>query len=136
MLLHTLARLFYLTGNDEYRLRADALTKAFSGELERSALGMPFLIAGNELMMQAVQLAIVGAASDPVAAELLNAALSAGEPNLIVQQIEDGKDLPAGHPAHGKSTVDGNAAAYVCRGTLCTLPITSAEALSVELTRY
>ena len=31
--------------------------------------------------------------------------------------------LPAGHPAPGKGLVDGKAAAYVCEGPVCSLPI-------------
>ena len=134
LLLHVLARLYYLTGNDDYRVRADALIKAFSGELERSALGMPVLIAGNELLTQAVQVAIVGPTDDTGA--LAEAAHRSGEPNLILQQVPDGDTLPRDHPAHGKTTVEGVPAAYVCRGTLCTLPITDPAKLAEELTHY
>ena len=136
LLLHVLARLYYLTGTDAYRARADALVKAFSGELERSALGMPMLIMGNELLTHAVQVAIVGPAGDAATDALAATARMAGEPHLVLQQVADGSALPDGHPAHGKTAVDGAPAAYVCRGTLCTLPITEPAKLAEELGRY
>jgi uncharacterized protein YyaL (SSP411 family) len=41
--------------------------------------------------------------------------------------------LPDGHPAAGKSLVGGQAAAYVCRGRACSLPITDAAELAKAL---
>ena len=42
-------------------------------------------------------------------------------------------DLPAGHPAAGKGQSKGRATAYVCRGPVCSLPITEPTALSAAL---
>jgi uncharacterized protein len=37
--------------------------------------------------------------------------------------------LPAQHPAHGKTLVDGKATAYVCEGPVCSLPIVVSQEL-------
>ncbi len=47
--------------------------------------------------------------------------------------LTDSAGLPAGHPAAGKARQDGTATAYVCRGQSCSLPVTSAAALSALL---
>ena len=44
-----------------------------------------------------------------------------------------GDALAASHPAHGKGAVNGRAAAYVCVGTTCSLPIEDARALARQL---
>ena len=46
---------------------------------------------------------------------------------------ETGAALPEGHPAAGKTVVDGEATAYVCVGTSCSLPITTPEGLRTVL---
>lgn len=43
--------------------------------------------------------------------------------------IAPGDGLPDGHPATDKAQVDGKATAFVCRGPVCSLPITDKNAL-------
>ncbi|MEX2408942.1 MAG: thioredoxin domain-containing protein, partial [Rhodovibrionaceae bacterium] len=59
-MLGNLARLYYLTGKDAYRERAETLVKAFSGELNRNFFPLSTFLNGNELLQAAVQVAIVG----------------------------------------------------------------------------
>ena len=42
-------------------------------------------------------------------------------------------ELPPQHPAAGKTQVNGQATAYVCRGATCSLPITAPAGLSQAL---
>ena len=72
---------------------------------------------------------IVGRPDDPAVDALRRAALSAARPLLLVQAVADGTELPPSHPAHGKTAVDGRAAAYVCIGARCGLPLTAADDL-------
>ncbi|MCW5771403.1 MAG: thioredoxin domain-containing protein [Rhodospirillaceae bacterium] len=134
ILLHVFARLFHLTGKDEYRRRADALIAAFSGELERNALAMPVLMTGQMLLENAVQLVVSGAAEDSATRLLLRAAWRAAQPNLVCQRVSDPKALPEGHPAKSKAG-SGTPAAYVCRGPVCSLPIRDSETLQAELAK-
>jgi uncharacterized protein YyaL (SSP411 family) len=129
LLVHVLALLFHLTGKTQYRDRAEALIGAFSGELERNALAMPVLMTGQFLLEDAVQVVVTGADADA----LSRAAWRAAQPNLALQRIADTAALPEGHPAKGK-TAEG-AAAYVCRGPVCSLPLRDPEALAAEIAR-
>jgi uncharacterized protein YyaL (SSP411 family) len=128
LLVHVFAMLFHLTGKTQYRERGEALIAAFSGELERNALAMPVLMTGQFMLEDAVQVVVTGGDAEA----LQRAVWQAAQPNLVVQRIADTGALPEGHPAKGKSA-DG--AAYVCRGPVCSLPITDAEALVAEITR-
>ena len=131
LLVHVFALLFHLTGKPAYRERAEALIAAFSGELERNALAMPVLITGQFLLEDAVQVVVTG----PNAEALVRATWSAPQPNIVVQRIADAAALPDGHPAKGKAAPAGSAAAFVCRGPVCSLPIADPAALASELAR-
>ena len=54
-------------------------------------------------------------------------------PNRALDVIAPGTVLPEGHPARYKDQLDGKATAYVCRGTICSLPVTSLGELTETL---
>jgi uncharacterized protein YyaL (SSP411 family) len=41
--------------------------------------------------------------------------------------------LPEGHPAHGKTMLNGNPTAYICQRGVCSTPINNPVALSQML---
>ena len=133
MLLGVLAHLFYLTGEDRYRERADQLTAAFSGDLNRSFFAMATFLNNNEILQSAQQIVIVGNRTADDTRALLAAVLGRSLPNRVLSVIAPGDKLPDGHPAAGKTQADGKATAYVCRGTACSLPITAPSGLSQAL---
>jgi uncharacterized protein YyaL (SSP411 family) len=79
--------------------------------------------------MKPVQIVVVGKADDTAVAELCRAIYRVSLPNRIVVAVRPGDDLPADHPAHGKGLIAGRAAAYVCEGPVCSLPIIEPQAL-------
>jgi uncharacterized protein YyaL (SSP411 family) len=123
-----LTRLFLLTGDDKYRERAEAIVAAFAGELGRNFFPLATLINNTEFAATPVQIVLAGNADDTVFAELRGAAYRVSLPNRMVIATT-GAALPAGHPAHGKGPVGGRAAAYVCVGQVCSLPLTEPQAL-------
>jgi uncharacterized protein YyaL (SSP411 family) len=135
LMVGVFARLWLLTGEDAYRRRAEEVVRAFSGALESDAFALATLINEAELLSRAVQAVVIGTAEDPDAEALLTAARTAPQPNLVLNRIEPDADLPDGHPAQGKTQVDGQATAYVCVGPVCSLPVTDAEGLRDALTR-
>ena len=132
-LLGALARLYYLTGKDAYRARAEALLRAFSGELNRNFFPLSTLLNGSELLQAAVQVVVVGQRDSEDTQRLLGAAQEICQPNLVLRSAAPGEALPEGHPAAGKGQLDGKATAYVCRGTTCSLPISDPLELAKAL---
>ncbi|HYC03408.1 MAG TPA: thioredoxin domain-containing protein [Azospirillaceae bacterium] len=129
-----LARLYYLTGEDRYRQRAEAVVTAFAGELTRNFFPLSTYLNNAELLLSAVQLVVVGPPDHPMTRALLRAALDLSLPDLILQRVPPGAELPEGHPARGKGTVAGRPAAYVCRNLSCGLAVTEPAALTALLT--
>ena len=124
-----LTRLALLSGEDAYRRHAEAIVAAFAGELGRNFFPLATLINNAELALQPVQIVIVGEPDDPPAAALRRVVYSLSLPNRVVQAVSPGDALPPDHPASGKGLVGGRAAAYVCVGPVCSLPLTEPQAL-------
>lgn len=124
-----LARLFYMTGDDAHRKRAEALIAAFSGEVSANFFPLATLFHAAELLQSATQIVIIGEAANPVTVALRRAALESPAPYKILLVLAPDDPLPDNHPANGKTGVDGAPAAYVCVGQTCSLPLSSADAL-------
>lgn len=132
--VEVLARLYLITGDSSYRERAERIGTLFSGENAQYLMSIPGLLTSWEWLGEAVvQVVVVGAADDPVAEALRRAALTAARPLMVVQSVADGAALPSAHPAFGKTPVDGQAAAYVCVGPRCGLPVTAPADLALML---
>ena len=128
-----LARLHYLTGEDVYRRRAEAVIGAFAGEVAANFFPLTTLFNASEFLQAAAQTVIVGDRDDPATVELRKTAFTVSAPNKLIAHLPPGADLPAAHPAHGKTQSDGVATAYVCIGQTCSLPLTSPEGLADAL---
>ncbi len=139
LMVHNLVRLGLLAGDTDMLGRADALVKAFSGELNRNALAAPLLTSGARLLETALQTVVVGPADAPETQALVRAAWQAPAPARVFRRIDPGDALPDGHPAHGpverRGLADGRPAAYVCQGMTCSLPMTDPAALTERLTQ-
>jgi hypothetical protein len=133
VLVSVFARLFYVTGKDDYRVRADRLIGAFSGEIQTNFFPLSSLLNGAELLQSAVQIVLLGDPADAATGALADALRHVSLPNRIVIRLRPGQALPPGHPAAGKTLVGGAPTAYVCRGMTCSPPITDAAALRAEL---
>ena len=132
VMIANLARLYYLTAEDSYRVRASAAIAAFSGQLRTNLFGLATYLNAVELLETAVQIVLVGFPGDTAFDSLRRAAYGSSQPNRIVTLQRPDASLPPGHPAAGKLQA-GAAAAYVCRGTVCSLPLYNAAALRAAL---
>jgi hypothetical protein len=135
VMVGVLARLFYLTGRDAYRQRAERIVASFAGDVAQHGLGYAALVNGNELMQRAVQIVIRGRRGAADTDALLRAVSGVGVPNQVLAVVAFDAALPAGHPAAGKDAVEGRATAYVCEGPVCSLPLTDPAALAADLAR-
>jgi uncharacterized protein len=133
-LVGVLARLYALTGKDEYRARAGQLVEVFSGEARRNPTVHAALLGGYGLLADPVQVVLMGAAGDLALAELRRTALGAAAPDLTVLTVAPGAGLAAAHPAADKTMVEGRATAYVCVGRVCLPPLTAPDQLADRLT--
>ncbi|MDR3448322.1 MAG: thioredoxin domain-containing protein, partial [Alphaproteobacteria bacterium] len=64
---------------------------------------------------------------------LYEAALAAPFDTRMVLDLESGTALPPGHPAQAQIAAAGTAAAFVCSGGVCSLPVHSASELDTAL---
>jgi uncharacterized protein len=124
-----LTRLALLTGENDYRRRAEAIVATFAGEVARNFFPLASLINNAELAMKPVQIVLVGEPDDPGFAALRRAVYQVSLPNRVTVAITPGQTLPEDHPAHGKGLVGGRPAAFVCEGPVCSLPLTEPQAL-------
>jgi uncharacterized protein YyaL (SSP411 family) len=133
VMAEVLGRLYHLTGGDHWRTEATGVINAFAGQPDQLA-GMPTLLAAADLLEEAAGVVIVSNASSGRPADaLVDAALRSPDPTVVVVRVNDSAALPAGHPAYGKTAATHGAAAYVCRGGVCGLPLTDAAATSRAL---
>ncbi len=132
-MVEVLARLYFLTGDEAYRARADALVRLFSGESAQYLLTVPGLLSGAELLQGAAQVVIVADQNDPAAVPLRRAAFEAPSPLLVLLSRQPDSPLPDTHPAAGKGLVAGRPAAYVCVGMTCSPPLVEPAALRRQL---
>jgi uncharacterized protein len=135
LMVEVLGRLYHLTGDSAYATRAETLLSAFSGDAAENPIAYASLISASGFLDRPVQIVIVGDAGDPPADALFDTSLRSAEPWRIVQRAAPGQTLPGGHPAYGKTAVEGGAAAYVCTGPVCSLPHTDPIALRDALSQ-
>ncbi|HYZ31611.1 MAG TPA: thioredoxin domain-containing protein [Crenalkalicoccus sp.] len=128
------ARLFHLTGEDRWRIAAEATIGAFSG-MERGLAAMPTLLGAADLLAEGALVVVAGDPADPRSQALALTALAHPDPAVAVLRTPDGAALPEGHPAHGKGPVGGAPAAYLCRGGTCGLPAMEPVGLREALER-
>jgi uncharacterized protein YyaL (SSP411 family) len=128
-LVGVLTRLAILTGEEIYRSRAEAIVRAFAGEVRRNFFPLATLINNAELAQKPMQIVLVGDPADEVFQALRRAVSFVSLPNRIVFALTPDETLPPGHPAAGKGLVEGKPAAYICDGPVCSLPIVISQEL-------
>ena len=128
-----LARLHALSGREAYRERAAATVEAFSADISVHFFALATLINNSELLNGLVNVVVAGEPGAADSQALLRTAHEAAAPNILAIAVPPDAGLPASHPAAGKGRVDGKAAAYVCIGSTCQLPVTEPPALRESL---
>jgi uncharacterized protein len=128
VMVSNLATLYLWTGEERYRVRAEAILRAFAGAMATNVLAHTGLLAAElDLLAPAHIVLIVPEGSDVSA--LRHALHEVSLPNAVVQEVGAGDKLPASSPARGKIAIDGKPTAYVCIGPQCSLPVTEPAAL-------
>ncbi len=123
-LVKALARHYIRTGLEARQKRADVIVQNFAAEAFKMFPHATALFNGYDLLANPVSVVIMGHRGTPETENLIHAAYAVSEPNLVLSVIDGTDALPPLHPAYGKKALDGQATAYVCRGTTCTAPVT------------
>jgi uncharacterized protein YyaL (SSP411 family) len=121
-------RLYHLTGEGDWRRSAENLIRAFTGTPDLLAQS-PLLLAAADFLERGIVVVIAGPLDDPSAIALARQALASPDPATCTLRTNGTADWPENSPGHGKTMQDGAAAAYVCRGRTCSLPVTIPEEL-------
>jgi uncharacterized protein YyaL (SSP411 family) len=133
MAAEALVELALLSGDDRYRRAADEIISALSGALASHPLFFGRLLsvldthAGNP-----VEVAVVGDIGSAAAGELLREVNGAYIPAKVVAAGPPGSRRPELLADRGAAVPTG-VAAYVCRGFVCSRPVTTVGDLRSEL---
>jgi uncharacterized protein len=118
-----------LTGSLEHRGAAEAALAAVGGLGTRQPRFLGWGLAAAEALVSGpVQIAVVG---DPGGGELTAAAWRHRPPGAVV--LSGAPDAPGVPLLADRPLVQGGAAAYVCRGMVCDLPVTTVDDLVKSL---
>jgi uncharacterized protein YyaL (SSP411 family) len=135
MATQALLRLYYVTGNDGYRARAEKVLRSYYEAMTSQPFGFAHLLCALDLYMNPPkQIVVVGEQDDPQTKALVEQIQAHYLPNKILQVINPQTPLEAVSPLlQGKSQVDGKTTIYVCQNFTCSAPVTSQAELKAAL---
>ncbi|MBT4770009.1 MAG: thioredoxin domain-containing protein [Rhodospirillaceae bacterium] len=133
VLAQVFAKLYGLTGKDEHHRRASEIIAAFWGNAKEGFPSMATLLNGAEDLFLPLRIVITGPADKAATKALQEIVRAHSLPGAVILTVADTGDLPDNHPAYNSGSEEGVSRAYVCRGTQCSLPLTTPETLRVAL---
>jgi uncharacterized protein YyaL (SSP411 family) len=129
---HGLLRLAALTGESRYENPARRWLEVLAPVLGEHPTAFAYLLAALERSLAApLEVALIG--DGPSLAALRREVLGRLLPDAVTLSAPPGHGADRSPLLAGRSTVDGEAAAYVCERYACRAPVTSPEALRAEL---
>jgi uncharacterized protein YyaL (SSP411 family) len=132
LMTQNLVRLWHLTGAEKYGEDADDLLEASASSVGNNLFAAAGMLNALDLRLNAADLVLIRPPAGSLDA-MLAAARAHAHPNLVLSLHEAVVNLPADHPAAGKTAIGGQVTAYLCRGETCSLPITDPRALATAL---
>jgi uncharacterized protein YyaL (SSP411 family) len=130
LIAQNLARLSVLTGDDQWRVKTTELFAAILPKATENMFGHLSVLNALDLHLIGVEIVVVGQGAEADA--LLAVARKLPHATTIILHAPNENALPADHPARVKIAASAGAAAFVCRGQSCSLPVTTPEDL-IEL---
>jgi hypothetical protein len=126
-----LVRLAVLSGEDRWRDQADRLIAAIAPQAVENLYMHMALLNAVDLRLRGAQIVVTGAGEQAQA--LLRAARARPALDRIVFHAPSLQELPPTHPARAKIAATGEAAAFVCIGETCSLPVSDAAGLTAAI---
>lgn len=126
-----LIRLAAASGDDRYRARVDQLFDGVLSIAEKNLFAHVALLNALDLRLRGAEIVVTG--SDDATHKLIDAALSVPFTDRMVLRAPSANTLPASHPAQDKIKASTGAAAFVCVGETCSLPVTTPDAIAATV---
>ena len=126
-----LLRLAVYTGQDAWRAQADKLFDGLLPIANDNLFMHVALLNALDLRLRGAEIVVVGAGR--AADELAAAALDLPFLDRSMLRAPNAESLPPTHPARHKIAAAAGAAAFVCVGEQCSLPVTRGEKLAEAL---
>jgi uncharacterized protein YyaL (SSP411 family) len=122
-----LLRLFHITGDDDYRKRAEKVLRSYYDAMESQPFGFAHMLCALDFYLnKPKEVVLVGNKSDPETAALVKEIHKLYLPNKVVQLVDPNQALEKISPLlQGKSQIDGKPTAYVCYDFTCSAPVTT-----------
>jgi uncharacterized protein len=127
-----LIRLAVFTGQHAWREQADRLFDGILSSANENLFAHLALLNALDLRLRAAEIVVVGEGAR--AGELLAAARSLPSLDRIVLHAPSATTLSSSHPAQDKIIATSDAAAFVCVGETCSLPVTEPDAIRAAVT--
>ena len=121
-----LVRLAVLAGDDKWRDKADRLFDGILASAARNLFGHVALLNALDLRLSGAEVVIAGQGAEA----LTLAALKLPFVSRIVLRAPTAAALPVAHPAQEKLKAVTSAAAFVCVGERCSLPVGEPEQIA------
>jgi len=134
--IESLLRLSYLTGEEEPRAVAERGLRLFGGPMEKQPFGTAYLLGVvDDYLRGPVEVVVAGTRAAADTNALVRAAHAVYLPNKAVLVADPATSTAEWLPEvlRDKRPVGNAAAAYVCRGFVCSAPIVDPAALTAIL---
>ena len=137
MMTDVLIRLSTITGNSNFRSMAGQSLGGVRGIMEQFPTGAGhWLCALDSYLADSKEAVVVNDGEPPAALPMLRRLASVFEPSAVRVAMTPGDDPSSEWPVFsGRTTVNGQPTAYVCRNYACQLPTNDADTMMAEFAR-
>ena len=137
MATQLLLRLYHMTGNEDYRQRAEKVLRSYYEAMESQPFGFAHMLCALDFYLsQPQEIVVVGDRQDPATRELLAMIHSLYLPNMTLQLASGTDALEKLSPLlEGKIQIQGKPTVYICQNFTCSAPVTSWQELKPLLLR-
>jgi uncharacterized protein len=128
----SLLRLSGLTGEENYRLKAEQTLKIFSNAMEASPSSHTYLMCALDFWFGSREIVVAGPIDDSFSRQAKVEIWKRYLPDKVLAST-DGTIPEIRQLTEGKTTIGGRPAIYICRNFACRSPITDLASLGQEL---
>ena len=134
-----LLRLYQVTSDDRYRLRAEGTFRAFGSTLARTPSALPAMLVALDFHLDQPKQVVIVSPNGVEPTDLLARVRKVFVPNRVLLRVVEGdsqRALAASSPlVEGKVARGGKPTAYVCVGTYCEQPTSDPDVLERQLAK-